>query len=137
MLVSKKKKVFANHHSLLCAGVKVVGDLYFSGDFYLEGSVKGNIYSEEGKSAKLIVSETGVVEGEIHVSDAIINGRVRGTIYSSKHLELAAKAVVDGTIHYNLIEMVKGSQLMGHMVSNKPTGEPTSLPFLSVEQSNS
>lgn len=118
MLISKKKKAFASHHSLLCAATKVVGDIHFSGDFYLEGTLKGNIYTEEGKPARLIVTETGVVEGEIHASNAIINGHVRGTIYSSKHLELAAKAVVEGAIYYQSIEMVKGAQLIGQMHSN-------------------
>lgn len=117
MLISKKKKAFANHHSLLCAATKVVGDIHFSGDFYLEGTLKGNIYTEEGKPAKLIVTETGLVEGEIHASNAVINGRVRGTIYSTKHLELAAKAVVEGSIYYQSIEMVKGAQLIGQMHS--------------------
>lgn len=119
MLVSKKKKAFTNHHSLLCAGTKLVGDLHFSGDLYLEGGVTGNIYAVEGKPAKLVVAETAKVEGEIHVPNAIINGHVKGTIYSSRHLELAAKAVVEGTIHYQLIEMVKGSQLIGQMISNQ------------------
>jgi cytoskeletal protein CcmA (bactofilin family) len=117
MLISKKKKAFANNHSLLCAAAKVVGDIHFSGDFYLEGTLKGNIYTEEGKPAKLIVTETGLVEGEIHASNALINGRVRGTIYSTKHLELAAKAVVEGSIYYQSIEMVKGAQLIGQMHS--------------------
>jgi cytoskeletal protein CcmA (bactofilin family) len=117
MLISKKKKAFANNHSLLCAAAKVVGDIHFSGDFYLEGMLKGNIYTEEGKPAKLIVTETGLVEGEIHASNALINGRVRGTIYSTKHLELAAKAVVEGSIYYQSIEMVKGAQLIGQMYS--------------------
>ncbi|RZA07606.1 MAG: polymer-forming cytoskeletal protein [Moraxellaceae bacterium] len=117
MLISKKKKAFASHHSLLCAATKVVGNIYFSGDFYLEGTLKGNIYTEEGKPARLIVTETGVVEGEIHASNAIINGRVYGTIYSTKHLELAAKAVIEGSIYYQSIEMVKGAQLIGQMHS--------------------
>lgn len=117
MLISKKKKAFANHHSLLCSATKVVGDIYFSGDFYLEGTLKGNIYVEEGKPAKLVITETGVVEGEIHASNAIINGHVRGLIYSSKHLELAAKAVVEGSIYYQSMEMVKGAQLIGQMHS--------------------
>ncbi len=117
MLISKKKKAFTNHHSLLCSATKVVGDIYFSGDFYMEGHVKGNIYAEEGKPSKLIVAETGVVEGEIHAFNVIINGHVRGAIHSSKHLELAAKAVVEGAIHYQSIEMVKGAQLKGQMHS--------------------
>ena len=117
MLISKKKKAFANNHSLLCAATKVVGDIHFSGDFYLEGSLKGNIYAEEGKPAKLIVTETGFVDGEIHAPNVIINGRVHGSIHSSKHLELAAKAVIEGAIYYQSIEMVKGAQLIGQMHS--------------------
>jgi cytoskeletal protein CcmA (bactofilin family) len=113
----KKKKAFTNHHSLLCAATKVEGDIYFSGDFYLEGRVRGNIYAEEGKPSKLIVAETGVVDGEIHAFNVIVNGHVRGAIYSSKHLELAAKAVVEGAVHYQTIEMVKGAQLKGQMHS--------------------
>jgi cytoskeletal protein CcmA (bactofilin family) len=58
-----------------------------------------------------------VVEGEIHAFNIIINGHVCGAIHSSKHLELAAKAVVDGAIHYQTIEMVKGAQLKGQMHS--------------------
>lgn len=121
MLMSKKKKTFVNHHSLLCAATRVVGDIYFSGDFYLEGSLKGNIYFDDSKPAKLVVTETGVVEGEIHASNVIINGHVRGAIYST-NLELAAKAVVEGNVHYQSIEMVKGAQLKGQMHSN--TKEP-------------
>ena len=115
MLLSKKKKAFANHHSLLAPVTKIHGDWYFSGDFYLEGSLKGNIYAEEGKAAKLVVAEMATVEGDIHVPNVIINGKVNGSIFSTKHVELAAKAVIEGTIHYSSIEMVKGSQLIGQM----------------------
>lgn len=116
MLSSKKKKAFANQHSLLSSATKVVGDIYFSGDLYLEGSVKGNIFAEEGKPAKLILADTAFVEGEISVPIAVVNGHVKGCIHASQHIELAAKAVVEGSIHYQSIEMVKGSQLIGQMV---------------------
>ncbi len=116
MFNSKTKQMFANHQSLLSPATRIVGDLYFSGDLYLEGSLKGNIYAEEGKSAKLIVAESSVVEGEIHAPNIVINGKVYGAIYSTKHIELAAKAMVEGAIHYHLIEMVKGSHLVGQLV---------------------
>ncbi len=130
----KKKKAFTNHHSLLCSATKVEGDIYFSGDFYLEGAVRGNIYAEEGKPSKLIVAETGVVEGEIHAFNVIVNGHVRGAIFSSRHLELAAKAVVEGSVHYQTIEMVKGAQLKGQMFSTAkettaPHDTPADAPF--------
>jgi len=116
MLGSKKKKAFVNHHSLLSPSTRVVGDLHFSGDFYLEGAIKGNIYAEDGKPAKLIITHSGFVEGDIRAPNIIVNGKVSGTIYSSKHIELSAKAIVEGSIHYQLIEMVKGSQLRGQLI---------------------
>lgn len=117
MLGSKKKKAFVNHHSLLAPSSRITGDIHFSGDFYVEGNIKGNIYAEEGKPAKLIVNNSGFVEGDIHAPNIVINGKVRGSVHSSKHIELSAKAVVEGAIHYQLIEMVKGSQLIGQLVS--------------------
>jgi cytoskeletal protein CcmA (bactofilin family) len=116
MFESKKNKAFTNDHSLLSPSTRIIGDLYFSGELYLDGTIKGNIYSEEGKNAKLIVTENSYVEGEIHVPNIVINGRVRGSIYSTVHIELAAKAIVEGAIHYKLIEMMKGSHLIGQLI---------------------
>lgn len=117
MLGSKKKKAFANHHSLLSPSSKIVGDIYFSGDFYIEGNIKGNIHAEADKPSKLIIHQDAFVEGDIHVPNIVINGRVRGTVYATKHIELSAKAIVEGAIHYQSIEMVRGSQLIGQLVS--------------------
>lgn len=116
MFGSKKTSNFSNSHTLISRTAKIVGDLYFSGDLQLEGRVCGNIMVEAGQDARIVVAESGVVEGEIHVPVAVINGHVNGDIHSSKHIELAAKAVVVGSVHYQSIEMVKGSQVNGNLI---------------------
>jgi cytoskeletal protein CcmA (bactofilin family) len=45
----------------------------------------------------------------------VINGLVEGDVYSSNHIELAAKARVSGNVHYHLIEMVMGSEVNGSL----------------------
>lgn len=107
---------FSNNHTLISRGTKVVGDLHFTGDLQVEGTVVGNIVADNGNDAKLVVAEKGSVEGEIRVPVVIINGAVNGNVYSSKHVELAAKGLVEGNVHYQLIEMVKGSQVNGSLV---------------------
>lgn len=107
---------FSNNHTLISRGTKVVGDLHFTGDLQIEGSVVGNIVADNGNDAKLVVAEKGSVEGEIRVPVVIINGSVNGNVHSTKHVELAAKALVEGNVHYQLIEMVKGSQVNGNLV---------------------
>ncbi|WP_347332196.1 bactofilin family protein [Marinimicrobium locisalis] len=107
---------FSSNHTLISRGTKVVGDLHFTGDLQIEGAVVGNIIAESGNDAKLVVAEKGSVEGEIRVPMVVINGKVNGNVHSIKHVELAAKAVVEGNVHYQLIEMVKGSQVNGSLV---------------------
>ncbi len=107
---------FSNNHTLISRGTKVVGDLHFTGDLQIEGTVEGNIIADSGNDAKLVVAEKGSVEGEIRVPMVIINGNVNGNVFSTKHVELAAKAVVEGNVHYQLIEMIKGAQVNGSLV---------------------
>lgn len=111
---------FSNNHTLISRATKVIGDLHFTGELQLEGKVTGNIFADDEKDAKLVIADTGVVEGEIRAPVVIVNGKVMGNIYSSKHLELAAKGNVTGSVHYQSIEMVKGAQVNGSMVNKQP-----------------
>lgn len=120
----KKTMAFSNNHTLISRSSRIVGDLHFSGDLQIEGKVSGNVIVEAGQDAKVVVAESGVVEGEIHVPIAVINGHVVGDIHSSKHIELAAKAVVVGSVHYQLIEMVKGSQVNGNLIYSGASAAP-------------
>ncbi|MCE3253621.1 MAG: polymer-forming cytoskeletal protein [Cellvibrio sp.] len=110
---------FSNNHTLISRATKVIGDLHFTGELQLEGKVIGNIFADDEKDAKLVIADTGMVEGEVRAPVVIVNGKVTGNIYSSKHLELAAKGNVTGTIHYHSIEMVKGAQVNGSMVNKQ------------------
>ena len=112
--------------TLISTNTEINGDMEFSGSLVIEGKVNGNIAAVAGSDAHLRLLESGQVVGEIRVPTIIINGNVEGDVYSSDHIELAAKAHVDGNVHYNLIEMVKGSQVNGNLVYSK--GSESSAP---------
>lgn len=116
---------FSNTQTLISRTTQIKGDLTFSGELQLEGKVVGNIYSEDQKDARLVIADTGVVEGEIRVPVVIVNGSVIGNVYSSKQLEMAAKGIVKGSVHYKSIQMIKGAQVNGSMISNE--GKPTEV----------
>lgn len=42
------------------------------------------------------------------VPSVLVGGRVIGDIYTDKLIELAAGAVVEGNVHYNILEVAKG-----------------------------
>jgi len=123
MLGSKKSGFGAGGNTTLVAReTTVVGDVHFSGSLDIEGVVQGNILAEEGKDALVRIIDKGRVQGEIRAPSVVINGVVEGDVYSSKHLELAAKGRVDGNVHYTLLEMAAGSEVNGSL-SHINTGE--------------
>src|SRR5690554_7534236 len=130
---AKKPMAFSNNHTLISRSAKIIGDLYFDGELQIEGKICGNVIAEGEADAKVVVAENGVVEGNIQSPAAVINGNVKGDIYSSKHIELAAKAVIEGNIHYQSIEMVKGSQVNGGLIFRNSAAMPDKK-FLVVEE---
>lgn len=118
------KKAFnsSNVTTLVSKATEITGDIHFSGTLEIEGRIFGNIYADDDSSASVRVRETGLVKGEIQAPMIVINGVVEGDVYSSNHIELAAKARVTGNVHYHLIEMVMGSEVNGSL-SHRAAGE--------------
>ncbi len=101
--------------SLIGKKTELHGDVSFSGGFHVDGKIKGNIRSDDAASL-LTVSDHGLVEGEVHVPNIILNGTINGDVYASERIELAANARVLGNVYYNLIEMAAGSEVNGNLV---------------------
>lgn len=117
MFGKKKGNQFASGgHTLFDRAVEIRGSVTFGGTLDIEGTVIGDIGAADGSDALVRVREKGSVQGEIRAPKIIINGAVNGDVYSSKHLELAANAVVNGNVHYSVIEMVKGAEVNGNLI---------------------
>lgn len=127
MLGNKKTVIKASGKTTLVSSDTVIkGDVRFSGVLDIEGLVQGNIVAQPGKDAVVRIVDKGRVEGEIRAPSIIINGVVQGDVYSTRHLELAAKAKVKGNVFYSLVEMAAGAEVNGslaHMAQPDPAKE--------------
>lgn len=106
----------AGNTTLIAAGTHVIGDIQFSGNLEVEGEVSGNISAEPGANARIRILAQGSVKGDVTVPVVVINGQIEGNIHSSEQVELADKAVVEGDLHYVLVEIEKGAQVNGKFV---------------------
>jgi cytoskeletal protein CcmA (bactofilin family) len=115
MLGTKEKGGFGTSSAttLISRDTEIVGDIKFSGNLDIEGVVRGNIIAQSGKEAVVRVVDKGRVEGEIRAPSVIVNGEIVGDVYSTKHLELASKARVQGNVNYTLVEMAIGAEVNG------------------------
>ena len=109
--------------SVLSSDLHVTGNLKTTGDIQVEGRVDGDI-----RAHLLTIGEGATVKGEIIADDVVVNGHVKGDIYASKQAKLASKAVVEGNIHYNLIEIEKGAEVVGSFVHEQPQTNVTAFP---------
>ncbi|MCK5651771.1 MAG: polymer-forming cytoskeletal protein, partial [Gemmatimonadetes bacterium] len=80
--------------SIIGPGMKVVGDCTTDGTIRVEGSVEGSLRA--GKA--VVVGRNGFVDGDVVTQDAVISGRVRGTLTAESRLELQSTCQIDGQV---------------------------------------
>lgn len=102
--------------SLIGAGTCVEGNVVFTGGLRIDGSVRGNISSENPLEGTLVISEKASVEGAISVGHVVINGTVIGPVFAGESLELLPSATVTGDVEYHQIEMQQGAVIQGRLV---------------------
>jgi len=103
--------------TLVSRDTAIVGDIEFSGTLDIEGLVRGNIVARSGGGEALVrVVDKGCVEGEIRAPAVVINGQVRGNVFSERYLELAPKAQISGDVFYTVMEMAAGCEVNGRLV---------------------
>ena len=98
--------------TLISSETTITGDITFTGQLDIEGTVNGSVQAASGDAVLRVVSG-GRVAGEIKVPHATVNGKVEGDVHSSERLILSEQAVIDGDVYYNLIEMAAGAKVNG------------------------
>jgi cytoskeletal protein CcmA (bactofilin family) len=84
-----------NEISIIGPGMHVNGDLVTDGTIRVEGRVEGTIRA----ARSVVLGRSGEVVGDIVTQEALIAGRVSGTVMAENRLELQSTAVIEGEIH--------------------------------------
>lgn len=95
--------------SIIGPGMRVEGDCHTEGSVRIEGEVKGSVRA--GKA--VVVGREGVVEGDVHTQDAVVSGRVKGTLVAESRLELQATSRIDGDVQTRRLQLEEGAVLNG------------------------
>lgn len=107
---------------------EIEGNIVFTGGMHIDGTVRGNVVSDQDQTSALILSDKGLVTGDVRVPNAILNGKVVGDVVSSQRVELYSEARITGTLSYNLLEMAMGAEVNGQLVYVEED-EPRRLSF--------
>ena len=115
-MFGRRKQVSTRIDTLLGKTAKLDGDLEFSGGLHLDGRVNGNVRSNAEDGGALSVSESGFIEGNVEVTNIVMNGTVNGDMHARDRLVLGGSARVNGNVHYGVIEMAPGAVITGKLI---------------------
>ena len=102
--------------TLIGRQTEITGDVSFSGGLHVEGRIKGNVLATSDKASTLSVAEAGIIEGNVKVSNVVVNGRIVGEVRTSERLTLGAKARIVGDVRYRILQMEAGALVNGQLV---------------------
>lgn len=95
--------------SIIGPAMRVIGDCETEGTLRVEGTVEGTVRA--GKA--VVVGKDGIIIGDVLTQDAIVGGKVTGTIIAESRLELQATCNVEGEIRARRIKLDEGGRING------------------------
>ena len=81
------------------------GDLKSEGDFRIEGTIKGTLITK----GKVVVGNSGLVEGSLNCNNADVEGQIKGKLVVLETLSLRASAHVDGDVQTGKLSVEPGA----------------------------
>lgn len=95
--------------SIIGPGMKVIGDCETDGTIRIEGLVQGSVRAAKA----VVIGKDGLVAGDVVTQDAVVSGRVKGTLTAESRLELQATCEIEGEVRTRRMQLEEGAVLNG------------------------
>lgn len=109
--------------SLLGDGMRFVGDVSCERKgIRIDGQWVGNVICEKGT---VVISPTGLLEGNLSTAFAVIDGYVKGNIIASCAVEIQSHARIEGSVSAPVVEVNSGAMVRGQIETTETLGSAT------------
>lgn len=98
--------------SVIGAGMKITGNVETDGAVRIDGTIRGDVRA--GKA--VVIGKGGHVEGNIFTQDAVLSGRISGSVVAESRLEVQATAEILGDIQARRMQLEEGAGLQGQIM---------------------
>jgi cytoskeletal protein CcmA (bactofilin family) len=102
-----RTQIVSPTQSVIDAWLIITGNLESEGDVRVEGQVAGDI-----RCANLVIGREATVSGDIVAEEAIVRGRVKGTIRANR-VVLQDTACVESAIYHKMLAIDEGASFDG------------------------
>ena len=102
--------------TLIGAATRIEGRMVVNKSIRLDGTIEGSIESSTDTQVTVAIGHTGMVHGDVRAHRVLVNGQVDGNIYAREKCELHETSKVKGDIHYGMLGIEHGAEILGLMV---------------------
>jgi|UniRef100_UPI0040471AA0 cytoskeletal protein CcmA (bactofilin family) len=102
--------------TLIGAATRIEGRMVVNKSIRLDGTIDGSIESSTDTQVTVAIGNTGLVHGDVRAHRVLVNGQVDGNIYARERCELHQTSKVKGDIHYGMLGIEHGAEILGLMV---------------------
>lgn len=95
--------------STIAAGTTINGDMESDSDMRIDGNIIGHVYCK----AKIVLGESGIVQGDMHAANADLFGTVNGNVIAKDLLCLKPKCTVNGNISTKRLQIEPNATFNG------------------------
>ncbi len=108
--MAKQKETDHTTINLVGAGTTIKGEMESKGDIRVDGKIIGEVRSK----GKIVLGESGVIEGDLYCANADFSGKIDGKADVSELLYLKTSAVFRGEIITNKLSIEPGAKFSGN-----------------------
>jgi cytoskeletal protein CcmA (bactofilin family) len=114
-MTSKKNRDAAT--SLVAAGTFLSGDITFSNELVIAGTVNGSVTSTGNNDSIVKILEGGKFTGEILAPKIEISGQVEANITGTASVSIGPTAKVSGVIRFLKLAVSPGATISGELIT--------------------
>lgn len=114
-------------HSTLSSDLQFEGNVSGAGDLQIDGAITGDV-----RVGRLIVGETGAVEGSVSADYVEVRGRIVGGV-TGKQVKLVSTAYVDGDITAEQLSIDIGAYFQGRCIQGRRDAPAAAAPRLAAQ----
>ena len=106
---SAKVNRHAGAVSTIATGTTINGDMESDSDMRIDGNIIGNVYCK----AKIVLGESGIIQGNLQAVNADLFGTVNGNVVTKDLLCLKTKSTVNGDINAKRLQIEPNATFNG------------------------
>jgi len=107
--MAKNNEVETPAINIIRKGTEIKGDVTCAGDIRIDGILNGTLNSQ----GKVVVGQSGIIEGEVICKNADISGKIKASIIVKELLQLKTTANITGDINTNKLSIEPGANFTG------------------------